>query len=150
MTVGENIKRIRKEKGITQKELGERLGGISQQQIGQWENGDKNPKFETIIKLASALGCSVRELESKHLQVDVNISSGGMPIIINGVISPQITDISKALNDFESNTPFTALTSEEKLIVYFNSLNSSGKAKAFDYLELLLSSSQYRNMDIDC
>lgn len=150
MTVGENIKRIRKEKGITQKELGERLGGISQQQIGQWENGDKNPKFETIMKLASALGCSVRELESKHLQVDVNISSGGMPIIINGVISPQITDISKALNDFENNTPFTALTSEEKLIVYFNSLNSSGKAKAFDYLELLLSSSQYRNMDIDC
>lgn len=55
MTIGENIKRIRKEKNMTQRELGESLGGISQQQIGQWETGKANPKFETIIKIAYAL-----------------------------------------------------------------------------------------------
>ena len=48
MSIGENIKRIRKEKGLTQKELGLALGGISQQQIGQWETGKANPKIETI------------------------------------------------------------------------------------------------------
>lgn len=55
MTLGEKIKHIRKEKGLTQKELGDRLGGISQQQIGQWETGKANPKIETLKKIADAL-----------------------------------------------------------------------------------------------
>ena len=55
MTTGENIKRIRIKRNMTQKELGEKLGGISQQQIGQWETGKVNPKIETIQKIAHAL-----------------------------------------------------------------------------------------------
>ncbi len=62
MSIGENIRRIRKENKMTQKELGEKLGGISQQQIGQWENGDKNPKIETIQKIALALHVTLRDL----------------------------------------------------------------------------------------
>lgn len=62
MNIGENIRRIRIEKHMTQKELGEKLGGISQQQIGRWENGDKNPKIETVIKIARALGVPVSYL----------------------------------------------------------------------------------------
>ena len=62
MTIGERIRSIRKEKGLTQKELGEALGKRSQQQIGQWETGKANPKLETIEKIATALNVSVYEL----------------------------------------------------------------------------------------
>lgn len=62
MAIGENIRYYRKKLNISQKELGEKLGGISQQQIGRWENGDKNPKLETQIKIASALGVPVSQL----------------------------------------------------------------------------------------
>lgn len=55
MTIGENIRRIRMERKMTQKELGKKLGGISQQQIGQWETGKANPKLETVQKIAEAL-----------------------------------------------------------------------------------------------
>ena len=55
MTIGNNIKRIRKEMNMTQKELGEKLGGISQQQIAQWENGRSTPKLATIRKISDAL-----------------------------------------------------------------------------------------------
>lgn len=55
MTIGESIKKARLDKGLTQKELGEKLGGISQQQIGQWETNKANPKKETIEKIAAAL-----------------------------------------------------------------------------------------------
>ena len=55
ISTGEKIKRIRKEKKLTQRELGIKLGGISQQQIGQWENGRSNPKYETLKKIANAL-----------------------------------------------------------------------------------------------
>lgn len=59
MTIGNNIRAHRRRKGMTQKELGEKLGGISQQQIGQWENGTANPKLETQIKIAAALDVPV-------------------------------------------------------------------------------------------
>ena len=54
MTMGDKIKNIRKEKHISQKALGERLG-VSAAMIGQYETGLRNPKFETLQKIASAL-----------------------------------------------------------------------------------------------
>lgn len=62
MAIGDNIRYHRRKLGISQKELGEKLGGISQQQIGRWENGDKNPKLETQIKIAAALDIPVSKL----------------------------------------------------------------------------------------
>lgn len=60
-TVGENIKRIRKAKGLTQKELGKKLG-ISQAEIAQRETGRRNPKIETVQKIADALQVPVSEI----------------------------------------------------------------------------------------
>lgn len=54
MSIGEDIKRMRIEKNMTQQELGQKLG-VSQQMIGQWETGKANPKKETIEKIAKAL-----------------------------------------------------------------------------------------------
>lgn len=148
MSIGDNIRRIRKKKNITQRELGEMLGGISQQQIGQWENGNKNPKRETVSNIAKALGCSDIELYDPALDMGVAYNCEDTPVIINGVINPQILNISEWLNKTQE-LPFTVLTEGEKLIVYFNSLNDEGKDKVFEYMELLLSSKQYRNLNID-
>lgn len=54
MTIGQNIKRIREKKGISQKKLGEMIG-VSQQMIGQYENSANPPKFPTIEKIAAAM-----------------------------------------------------------------------------------------------
>lgn len=48
MAIGENIRKIRKEK-TNSKELG-KLCGMSEAQIGQYENGLRNPKMETLKK----------------------------------------------------------------------------------------------------
>lgn len=56
-TIGKSIKKIRKEKGLTQKELG-KLCNMSEAQIGQYENGIRTPKFETLQKIAKALEVS--------------------------------------------------------------------------------------------
>lgn len=61
MKIGENIKRIRKEKGLTQKALGE-LCGINEANIRKYENNKQNPKLETARKIATALGVDVWEL----------------------------------------------------------------------------------------
>ncbi len=61
MTVGENIRRFRKELGWTQAKLAEELH-VTQQSIGQFENGEKPPKLETIEKIAAALGVTPFDL----------------------------------------------------------------------------------------
>lgn len=61
MSVGDNIRRFRKEKGWTQAELAELLH-VSQQMIGQFENSKKPPKLETVEKIASALGVTAFDL----------------------------------------------------------------------------------------
>lgn len=71
MTIGENIKRIRIKRNMTQKELGEKLGGISQQQIGQWETGKVNPKIETIQKIAKALDVYLGDIYEDNGIVDL-------------------------------------------------------------------------------
>lgn len=63
MTTGERIKHYRIKKGLSQKKLGEILG-VSQQMIGQYENSSKTPKFETLEKIAKALGVSIMDLIS--------------------------------------------------------------------------------------
>lgn len=62
MTVGENIRRIRKEKGLTQKELGE-LCNINEANIRKYESGRQNPKIETIDKIADALGVLTSQIK---------------------------------------------------------------------------------------
>ncbi len=60
MTIGENIKTIRKQKGLTQKEVAATLG-ISDSGMGQWETGRRIPGFSTLERIA-ALDVSVSEL----------------------------------------------------------------------------------------
>ena len=143
--IGDNIRRIRKKRDMTQKQLGEKLGGVSQQQIGQWENGIKKPKIDTIRKIAEVLNCSFVELCDETLNIHVGYSSGNIPLIVDDRINPNISisEFFKIIHEDEREVPFTILTEGEKLIVYFNSLNDSGKDKVFEYMELLLTSEQY-------
>jgi phage element (ICEBs1)transcriptional regulator (xre family) protein len=60
-SMGENIKRIRKSKGLTQKEVAEKLG-ISQQSFAQYERVDAIPKFKTLQNIADALDVSVGDI----------------------------------------------------------------------------------------
>lgn len=69
MTIGKLIRDARKKKGLTQKELGERLE-VSDVSIAQWENGIRNPRFETRQKLAKALDIDIVELMSETEKQD--------------------------------------------------------------------------------
>lgn len=61
MTTGERIKAARKKAGLTQKELGEKLG-VSYQTLAQWENNLRNPKYATLQRIATALDVPVQNL----------------------------------------------------------------------------------------
>ena len=61
MTVGENIRRIRKDRGLTLKELGDMVG-VSEAYIRAYESGRRNPKQQSLEALAKALHVNVEVL----------------------------------------------------------------------------------------
>ena len=54
MTTGQCIKAARKKANMTQAELANKLG-IPYQSISQWERDLRNPKYDTLKKIAEAL-----------------------------------------------------------------------------------------------
>lgn len=61
MILGENLKRIREEKGISRKELAEATG-ITANMIGEYETGKKLPPLDKIFTLANSLEVAVISL----------------------------------------------------------------------------------------
>ena len=58
---GENLRRIRREMGMTQKELAA-LISVTHSSISEWETGDKYPQIIWIYEIASKLGISPEDL----------------------------------------------------------------------------------------
>lgn len=61
MSTSENIKRIRKERGMTQLELAQKCN-ILYQTLGKYERGILNPKLETMRKIANALDVTIGDI----------------------------------------------------------------------------------------
>lgn len=60
-STGKFIAKLRREKGLTQTELGERLG-VGNKTVSRWERGNYMPDLALIPELATELGVSVSEL----------------------------------------------------------------------------------------
>lgn len=61
MTFGEKLKSLRKERGLTAKQLAKK-SGLTAVSISNYENGHRKPNLVGISKLASALECDFDEL----------------------------------------------------------------------------------------
>lgn len=59
--LGENIRKKRKDKNLTMKELGIRIG-LSEQAIGNYERGDREPSIDILNKIANALDVNIYDL----------------------------------------------------------------------------------------
>jgi transcriptional regulator with XRE-family HTH domain len=59
--VGQNVRRIRRKKGLTQERFAE-ISGFSQQYLSGLEGGNRNPTVVTVYELAAALGVSHMDL----------------------------------------------------------------------------------------
>lgn len=73
MSTGEKIRAARRKAGLTQKKLGE-LCGIAEPTIRRYELNKLNPKLETILKIAGALGVDYADLYGDNITIG---DSGG-------------------------------------------------------------------------
>ena len=56
-----SIKKLRINRGLTQKQLAELLG-VKQQNISDWERGERSPSVKNLKKLSEILNCQIDDL----------------------------------------------------------------------------------------
>lgn len=61
MTLGENLRLLRREKGLSQEQVAQTLF-VARQTISKWENGQAEPGVESLKALAKLYGVSLDRL----------------------------------------------------------------------------------------
>lgn len=146
MTTGQRIKAARKKAGMTQAELANRLG-ISYVGVSQWENDLRNPKQETVQRIAQALGCDFYWLLwGKHLTIEER-----QAINVMRVFNTDDFHIEKAAklavhySEAEHKSKGYSFSDiEEKIITTFSKLNQEGQEKAVERVEELTEIPKYQ------
>ena len=111
-SMGEIISTLRKEKGMTQKDIADKLG-ITDKAVSKWERDVAFPDTATIPKLAEILGVSVEELmQAKAVPVNGHKGAGDLiNIILKAVplamgVAVTVTSI---LGELDMKSGFTML-----------------------------------------
>ena len=95
LELSDNIKKARLKVGLTQSEVAEKLG-VAQAQYARWENGGRNPKDETVEKLAEIFGTSFEILKGRDDGLEEIVSL----LKENNLTEEEKDEIIKLLKDF--------------------------------------------------
>lgn len=151
---GNGLKAARTKKGLTQKELAQRLN-ISQQAISNFEKMKAYPQWNTILNISKALDMNTDEflnycyeddddqesrIRSEVLKVIHNIHQQTGKIVLPG-----------RNKNHEDPNPDIAdrCIREHQLLDHFDQLNPQGQEKAIDQVELLTKIPEYRQPRAD-
>lgn len=67
---GRFLREMRKEKGLTQEQLAEKLG-VSNRSVSRWENGRNMPDFDLVTEIAHIYEISIEEILSGERKNDM-------------------------------------------------------------------------------
>lgn len=126
-TTGDKIRKIRLEKGLTQKQLAEKCN-MYESQIRKYETGKANPKLETMTRVATAL------------EVDVSAIYSDSQI--------QMQKISQVVSSWMDHAE-DEIKKEQNLLTMYRGLNPNGQNKAMEQIEMLTKIPEYQNSPLD-
>lgn len=124
MDLGENIKKYRKQKGLTQKDLASKVG-VTASTITKYEKGDLEPSLDTIKKIANVLDVPMATIIGDNLEI-------GFQAHIKGY-ADDVDSYYKSPSDVEFETTWDNITN---IFDEFASNESLQKELNYQYKEL--------------
>ena len=113
-TLGMMISTLRKEKGMTQLELAEKMG-VTDKAVSKWERDLSFPDISSIPKLAEIFEVSVDELMQVKTETKENIGKNKVDVIVDtalkgiGVAMGIAVTVLSVLGVLETNSAFVML-----------------------------------------
>lgn len=113
-TLGMMISSLRKEKGMTQLELAEKMG-VTDKAVSKWERDMSFPDINSIPKLAEIFEISVDELMQVKTETKENISKNKVDEIVDiamkgiGIAMGIAVVVLSVLGELETNSAFSML-----------------------------------------
>lgn len=136
ISIGKNIKKVRKKRGLTQKELAEKCG-LAIITIRQYETEKREPNSTNIFKIADALNVpAIVFVDDKYCDEffeENNLDYQGNDLAYYMKILKEM----KVKEQRLTNT----------LLTYFDLLDDKGKNKVIDYVKDLSLIQSYRKED---
>lgn len=115
MEFSSNLRYLRKERGMSQDELADKLGYKSFTTIQKWESGVSEPSVSTLRVIANIFGVSMDQMINQDLSVPSSSSA----------------------------TPLQLTEQEERLLGICRSLNDEGCERLAEYGDDLVASGKY-------
>ena len=143
---GNSLKRIRKEKGITQEALALKLG-VTKGMISQYENGNREPKLDTIKKIAAALDCNMNVLISKETILDIiqeEKTEKEQIEKLSTFYQLSTNEIAEIIENYIMYH-YGSYDDNKEIIDIFSKLNILGRDKVIQYASDLLENPKYQN-----
>ena len=109
--IAENLKRMRKERGLTQEALADFVG-VSYQAVSKWERGDGYPDITLLPVIAGFFGVTLddlvgmNEIQNKEKYDEINLKAG--KLASEGKIGEAIATLREGLKAFPSDYHFMA------------------------------------------
>ena len=113
-TLGMMISSLRKEKGMTQLELAEKMG-VTDKAVSKWERDLSLPDINSIPKLAEIFDVSVDDLMQVKTETKENMSKNKVDEIVDtalkgiGIAMGIAVTVLSVLGELETNTAFIML-----------------------------------------
>ena len=113
-TLGMMISSLRKEKGMTQLELAEKMG-VTDKAVSKWERDLSFPDINSIPKLAEIFDVSVDDLMQVKTETKENMSKNKVDEIVDtalkgiGIAMGIAVTVLSVLGELETNTAFIML-----------------------------------------
>lgn len=100
-TLGENIRKLRQARGLTQQQLADKMGASNYTTISKWESGANSPRGGDLVELSKLFNVSVDELLGINNNVTLKSDykfiptaiSAGLPIEVDGITEAKTISI---------------------------------------------------------
>lgn len=127
MSIGNNIRNIRKEKKMTLQQIAD-IMGCSPQLISQYENGKRMPKLETLQRIAESLNVSLLQIvDADQLSKDIFMQEIKKEVLQLNL--EELNELIELIKDSEKPRD------KQSLIKIYDNMTDSAREKLLTYAE---------------